>query len=273
MCACVVVCVCVCVYVRTCVLAVRHAWCVCMCAFVCVCCVCGCVCMCVLCVRVVLWVLGASGLCVRASIVRALCVHERACQCGRRRRRLWLRRACRCSACSALACRVEWGRSAGAAMGGGVPAAGSAGCGSGLKRACPVGRLLVRGKWWMASHSPKAAASSVTGHSHEGHLVKPDAGHVHRHIRRADRGSPRACINGRTGRGGGGRGEGASGGQGVRAGRPRRTVGYSRAVRACSRPARGNARARGPREGPTQPTFAFGLGGLCVEPGSKPYRN
>ena len=71
-------------------------------------------------------------------------------------------------------------------------AAGSAGCGSGVKglpggatpRPSQVGdgQPLTRAK---------ATASSATSHSHEGHLVAPDVG---RPVRLADRGSPRACI-------------------------------------------------------------------------------
>ncbi len=151
--------VCVRAYVRTCV---RHPGCVCVCVCACVC-VRACVGMCVYvvcivsrascCVYCVRHVRACVCVCVCA---RVLCVCACACvPADGACLRLWLRKACHCSACSALTCRVEWGRSAGAAMGGGVPAAGSAGCGSGLKRACLVGRLLLRAKSVMASHSQR----------------------------------------------------------------------------------------------------------------------
>jgi hypothetical protein len=193
-------------------------------------CVCACACaraqvLCMCIVRV----LCASCSCMRVRVVRALCVSA----CARVRAdggaclRLLAPKGVPLLACSALTCRVERGRSAGAAVGGGVAccwvSAGSAGCGSGAKGLLPGGATPRPSQVGDGMPLTKAAASSVTSHSQEDHRVKADVGRVHRvchrPVRRADRGSPRACINGRQG---GGR---ASGNQRVRASKSRRTVG------------------------------------------------
>ena len=215
----------VCVYARTCV---RHDGCMCVRA-----CVCACACaraqvLCVCIVRV----LCASCSCMRVRVVRALCVSA----CARVRadggacHRLLAPKGVPLLACSALTCRVERGRSAGAAVGGGVAccwvSAGSAGCGSGAKGLLPGGATPRPSQVGDGMPLTKAAASSVTSHSQEDHRVKADVGRVHRvchrPVRRADRGSPRACIDDQSSDREGGR---APGNQRVRGSGPRRTVG------------------------------------------------
>ena len=195
-------CACVCACVRACVRA-------CVCVCMCVCCVyCVYVCGCRVCVCVVYCVRHARA-CACVWCVHRVWVRARACvRADGACRRHWLRKACHCSrARRSLFGSSGDGRQARlwAAV---LHAAGSAGCGSGVKglpggatpRPSQVGdgQPLTRAK---------ATASSATSHSHEGHLVAPDVG---RPVRLADRGSPRACII--VGHGGGGirRPEGAS---------------------------------------------------------------
>jgi hypothetical protein len=112
----------------------------------------------------------------------------------------WLRRACHCShARRSLVGSSGDGRQARlwAAV---LPAAGSAGCGSGAKGLLPGGATPRPSQVGDGMPLTKAAASSATSHSHEGHLVAPDVG---RPVRLADRGSPRACIRGLVWRAGG----------------------------------------------------------------------
>ena len=183
-----------------------------------------------------------------ASIVRG-CVRARAC--GRRRlpSPLALRRACHGShARRSLVGSSGDGRQARlwAAV---LPAAGSVlgrpVVARARKACCPVGRLLVGDGMPLS----KAAASSATSHSHEGHRVKADVGRVHRvchrPVRRADRGWPRACIDDQSSDREGARTrqpEGAS----QRATEDRRLVSRRACVFAPTR--RGKAPARGPPE-------------------------
>ncbi len=72
------------------------------------------------------------------------------------------------AAITALTCRLERGRSAGAAVGGGVPV-GSAGCGSGAKGLLPGGATPRPSQVGDGMPLTKAAASSATSRSHEDH--------------------------------------------------------------------------------------------------------
>ena len=185
---------CVCAYVSTCV---RHDGC--MCVRACAC----------------------AWACVRASVVCvnwcACCVrHARACACVWCEHRAWVRaRACVRTAAPAFAswlrkaCHCSRARrSLFGSSGDGrqarlwaavLPAAGSAGCGSGAKGLLPGGATPRPSQVGDGMPLTKAAASSVTSHSQEDHRVKADVGRVHRvchrPVRRADRGSPRACID------------------------------------------------------------------------------
>ena len=207
----------VCVYARTCV---RHDGCMCVRA-----CVCACACaraqvLCVCIVRV----LCASCSCMRVRVVRALCVSA----CARVRadggaclRLLAPKGVPRLAAITALTRRLERGRSAGAAVGGGVAC-------------CWVGRLWLgrerpAARWGdsssgMACHSrrqqrprrPATRTKAIGWHqmsavctesATDPYAVQTEAGRAHA-----------LMINRRTGRGR------APGNQRVRASGPRRTV-------------------------------------------------
>ena len=207
---------------------VRASSCACACAWLCVCtcvrayvrasrwvhvrvrvraCVCVCACACVLCMcTFVVCVLCACCVCVMyvhvCACVRVLCVSACArvpADGGGACLRLWLRKACNCSrAWRSLVGLSRDRRPAGAAVGGGVPV-GSAGCGSGLK-GLPGGAPPRPSETGDASNHK---SNSVSG---DQPLARRPSGETRcrprRPICRADRGSPRACIIGRSGRGG-----------------------------------------------------------------------
>ena len=111
----------------------------------------------------------------------------------------WLRRACHCSHARRSLVGSSGDDRQARVWAAVLPAAGSAGCGSGAKGLLPGGATPRPSQVGDGMPLSKAAASSATSHSHEGHRVKADVGRVHRvchrPVRRADRGSPRACID------------------------------------------------------------------------------